>query len=763
MMKFDFKACVNRCIQVLLVALSAFSLDYLLVWLTDDSSIWLGASIETVGSVLLGSVVGAAATMINCFVGDYLMYGSIDYSFLSVLEIVSVTLIGIVYRRLCKNDDHFGVREIVVFNFIQILINVGVLFLSASPLAITFFGFLTKDWSESRFTHEMAALKTYSFSVCISTILIGTALMAAGTCLRRKYRELGNVSRVIRSIIKPTYMVGKYRKKALEYSMGLGLSIAIPLIDGVVSGHVLGMDALAATSIMFPLVSFCTFFSGITTIGCSTLCALAKGERKYERANQLFTLGLMTTLFIGMLQALLVWLIKDQYFSFYPATQSIRSFAEEYYKLYIFVPPLMSLTSFLDNIVASEGDEMLCCAGYLGAFVINAAASVLLSGSVGMGGLVLGTFLGYTFYLLVASTHFLKKNNTLRISFWFSLRDIFRFVQFSLTNNSTGLCMAIASVMFTKAILKFLGSDYLVANTVLCAMMEVYEMINGPSQATNYLLATYTGEKNKQGIKTLFSEAMGVCLLCGMVVALLLMIAPGVLLTIYGVNDSPLEAELIKCIRYSALGVIAASVAGFLSDYYGSTGHPLWACLMVTFRTALFPVLFCVTFCLESGVTAMGMGLMLSQICAILTFYGFVLVIRGSEAIPYMMDDPDFEKVYMNSFEYTRAESGRICSWIRDNLVSRGVDTDAIKETERLVMVLLQKTEEKNGKKTVLGECVLRFIDEPEVIIKDDGVLFDLGMEDDHVRYKVISSSNTNTIRPGGTLKAVDVKGDGSL
>lgn len=78
MMKFDFKACVNRCIQVLLVALSAFSLDYLLVWLTDDSSIWLGASIETVGSVLLGSVVGAAATMINCFVGDYLMYGSID-------------------------------------------------------------------------------------------------------------------------------------------------------------------------------------------------------------------------------------------------------------------------------------------------------------------------------------------------------------------------------------------------------------------------------------------------------------------------------------------------------------------------------------------------------------------------------------------------------------------------------------------------------------------------------------------------------------
>ena len=77
----------------------------------------------------------------------------------------------------------------------------------------------------------------------------------------------------------------------------------------------------------------------------------------------------------------------------------------------------------------------------------------------------------------------------------------------------------------------------------------------------------------------------------------------------------------------------------------------------------------------------MGICLMLSQVCAILIFFGFVLVIKGPEAIPYMMDDPDFEKVYMNSFDYTKEEYGRICRWIRDSFSDHGVDPGRIKET----------------------------------------------------------------------------------
>ena|GEM_PF-1170253 len=755
MKKLDVKTFAKYCIQILFVVLVAFVLDYIIVRLSNDESIWLGESIEVVGAAFFGPVIGAVATLINCVVIDYLMYGNFDYAFLALLEIISVTLIGIIYRRLSKDDNKFGVREIIIFNFVQVLINACVLFLSTAPLSITFFGFLTEDWSRNDFVVEMGSLRNYAFSACVSVGLIGTVLMAVCTYIRKKYREYGSVSGALRSILKPTYIRKEYRSRAMEYSVGFVFAVALTMIDGVVSGHMLGLDALAATSIMFPLVSFCTFFSGIVTTGCSTLCALAKGERDYDRSNKLFTLGLMATLFIGLLQTLAFWLMKDLYFNFYTATESIVNFAKEYYNIYIFVPPFMALATFLDNIVTSEGDDMLGYSGYLGAFVINVVMSIMLSRSMGMGGLALGTLLSYVFYMLVVSAHFLKKSNTFRLRFWFSLKDLLKFAEFSLKNNTAGLCMAVASAAFTKAILRFLGSDYLVANTVLCAMMEVYEMINGPSEAAEYLLATYSGERNKEGIKTLFAEAIAACVFCGLIVALFLVLDPGVVLSIYGVEDSPYELELIKCIRYSAIGVVAAAVGGFMSDYYGNLGKPLWSCLMVVFRTALFPVLFCVTFCLEGGIVSMGRGLMLSQILAISIFYGLVLVVRGPEMIPYMIDDPDCDKVFMNSFDYSQEEYGRISGWISDNLKSRNVDAAAIEEAGQLFLELCRKTEEKNDKKPVQGECVLRFIDEPEIIIKDNGELFDPQMKDERIHYDVILSSNSSTIHLGNRLKAV--------
>jgi len=44
---------------------------------------------------------------------------------------------------------------------------------------------------------------------------------------------------------------------------------------------------------------------------------------------------------------------------------------------------------------------------------------------------------------------------------------------------------------------------------------------------------------------------------------------------------------------------------------------------------------------------------------------------------------------------------------------------------------------------------VLSFIDVPEIILKDNGTLFDPELGDARVQHHVVLSSNSNTIRPG--------------
>ena len=53
---------------------------------------------------------------------------------------------------------------------------------------------------------------------------------------------------------------------------------------------------------------------------------------------------------------------------------------------------------------------------------------------------------------------------------------------------------------------------------------------------------------------------------------------------------------------------------------------------------------------------------------------------------------------------------------------------------------------------TTTAGCVIVFIDEPEIIIKDDGALFDPDMKDERVHYHVLLACNSCTIRLGGRL-----------
>ncbi len=748
-MEKHLRVFINRVIQIVLISLLALLLDYLIVISCHDDSIWLGESIVVTASIICGPVVGFFTSMLSCVFTDFLVYGSFEFGFVSLFEGLSTALIGVIYRNLVKDEDKFGFREILIFNFIQILVNTAVTYLATPPAAVLFFGFIVEDWPRSQLLEEMTALKNNAFSACISIALIGTVLLAACIAIRREFKEKGKFSHALNSLLKQNFINKEYRRRALEYSIGFLFAVALTMVDGVVSGHTLGTDALAATSLVFPLVSLSTFLSNFLTSGCSNMCARAKGDHNYERARQLFTLGLLATLLIGVLQTVVFHFSQDFYFGYYKATEEIGAYARDYYKYYVLVPPFMALATFFDEIVSSEGDDMLSYAGYLTSFGVNVGASIILSKTMGMGGLALATALSYIFYLLVVSIHFLKKSNTYKLRFWFSFKDLFRFAEHSLKTNTSGLCMSIVSAAFTKAILLFWGSGYLIANTVLCAMLEIYQMIKGPSEAAEYLIATYAGEKNSEGIKILFKEAMTVCLIIGTAMALLLLLMPGLVLTLYDIEDTPLRNELIKCIRYCAVGVIAASVGGFLGDYYGDTGKPFWSCMMVIFRTALFPILFCVTLSLEGGIVAMGVGMLLAQISAVSIFFGFVFIIKGSENVPFILDDPDYEKVKMNSFEYTPEEYERINSWISDNMAGQGIEENKIEKAKNLVLRLFKQTEEKRGKNKVLGECVLRFIGEPEIIIKDNGELFKPDIEDDSYSYDVLMSCNSSTIRLG--------------
>ena len=266
-MKTRINFFAKKAMQTLIIATLAFIMNCLVVILSKDDSIWLDAAIEVVGSIICGPVVGSIATLLSSTMTDFLTYHSLDFSFVAIFEAASVALIGVIYRTLNKDKDIFGAREIVVFNFVQVLVNVCILYLSTPPAAVLFFSSILEDWSREEMRYEMTALGSNTFSACISEALIGTVLLALCIAIRKQYKKYGSISAALRHFFELSYIKKEYRTRAVEYSVGIFFAVALTMVDGVVSGQVLGIDALAATSLMFPLLSFSNFVSNIIISG----------------------------------------------------------------------------------------------------------------------------------------------------------------------------------------------------------------------------------------------------------------------------------------------------------------------------------------------------------------------------------------------------------------------------------------------------------------------------------------------------------------
>ncbi len=733
----------KRIFQILIVTFLSLLIDFVPAVFQNTSPIWMGEAVEVTGGIILGPLVGGIAAFIKSVSLDYWIYGSFEYLSSDLTAALTVFFIALLYKRLCPEEDRFGVKEIVVFNFVQVIINIGISYFLTAPITVLFLDSMVVSWEHDVAVEALEWMMGDTFTGCVSVAILGTTFMAFAMILRNRRKRPENGAGKISG---KTFIRRAYTSRAAEFSLGIFLAIVLGLVDSILSGHLLGRDALAAISVTIPMVALAEFFSVVFVNGCTTMCSMAHGNKEYKKADQYFTLGLILTIVMGLLQLLGFWALRDLYFQFFNPSESIRVLAEEYYGYFMLVPPVLGLTRFLDEAVSSDGDDLLSNSGYLVSFGLNLVFSYILTKHLGICGLALGTLISYCGYVLLECLHFLKKSNTYHLSLGFSLRDIPQFFKYSLSNSFPVLCKALVSAAFTKAIINLLGSEYLIANTVLCAMLEVYELVNGPSEAAYYIMSTYSGERNGRGLKEIFAYAMWVCLGMGFFMTMLIVGLPELVLYLFDISDSPIHDQLISCIRYCAIGITAASFTGFLNDYYGATGKSYWAALITTLKTVLLPVLFSITFCVTDGIQGMGKGMLLSQVMAVAIFFGFLLILKGSGAIPYMIDEKAWERVESRNFSFAREDYEGLLGWIKRELLAAGADEEKIRKAEELLENLYRGTVEKNREKKVLGECVLVLEEKPAINIKDDGELFEALEGRDNTEYNVLLTANCNRI-----------------
>ena len=512
------------------------------------------------------------------------------------------------------------------------------------------------------------------------------------------------------------------------------------LCDSIIAGYFIGESGVAAINAITPITGVITFFGDLVSTGVGIVFTREVGAMRKKRADEIYSQGLIISLSLGLISALILFLIRGLYFSAGGVTGEILKYALEYYSLVPLNAFLTIVIFYLEQMVYSDGDELcnnICYGFQIGGNII---LSVILTKFLGMKGIILGSVIGNGLGILVCCWHYFRKGNSLHFVWHLSFKDFLYTSRYSIVDSSVYLCWALMDFAMIGFVSGRYGEPGLITLAVVVSLIEFGVVMDGVGMAMQPLVGVYFGEKNHPLIKRVTKAGIKTALAEGALATILIWIFAGQFCALFGIRGGETLAPSVSAIRIVSLGFMFCSAVSLMTSYYmliDRIGMSLcFSCLQNGLLYILLPV-FC---CLLFGFNGMWAGFVLAPILTLVCAMGFVYCRFGKNQFPFLLQEMKDEIVVLDA-RLTPESAADLSKQVEDCLLyhqwTKEASGRAALFTEEMGLSILERN--KKMKKPLLIELSL-FLEEDSVLMieRDSGELFDL--TDSDLAVKGLSS-----------------------
>ncbi len=502
---------------------------------------------------------------------------------------------------------------------------------------------------------------------------------------------------------------------------------AVLMADTFIAGLVIGESGVAGVNLVMPIYSLASFFTFMFSIGAPIMYSRQMGAFQKEDADKTFGTGLFVTIVTGIVLFLLILLLGDTYLRFYNATPDIYGLAKGYLKWMKYVILLTPVDSLVAGMVFADGDETISTISSLISGVINIVLSVFLCRLMGIEGLGFASFISLVLSIGTLFIHFAKKNNSLRLNLYYSFEAVKNIVKYSIVDASTYLFIAIFTLGCNRLVLHYFGAYMMFAASVIILVRELQLLFDGIGEAITPLISLYLGEGTYDGVHEIWRHAKKTALVESVLVTGLVLIFAPLIVMLIGVTD-PQSARIATMeLRILSLSMIFTCRLYLDSSYYIIVDKIPLGVFICALRDVVISLPFAMIGIRIGGINGLATGLMLAQPLSYLISVGYVRMRYGKENYPLFIADK--ERAKRSLFYELRLSPDEIVK-VRDNIEEDLKQNGYSKETVNRVMLLVEETLmmifENNPKESVLAECSILMGDKLTLVIKDDGIIFDL-------------------------------------
>ena len=508
------------------------------------------------------------------------------------------------------------------------------------------------------------------------------------------------------------------------------------LSDSIIAGFFIGESGVAGINAITPVTAIITFFGDLVSTGVGIVFTREVGAMKKRRADEIYGQGLIISIGIGLLSALLIILLQNEYFSMSGVTGDILDKALQYYR---FVPINAFLTIvifYLEQMVYSDGDELcnnICYGFQIGGNII---CSVILTKYLGMTGIILGSVIGNSLGILTCLWHFFRKKNTLHFVWHLSFKDFLLTSRYSIVDSSVYICWGLMDFVMIGFVSRNYGNQGLVTLAVVVSLIEFGVVMDGVGMAMQPLIGTYFGEKNHKLIKRVMKSGIKAAVIEGAAATALIWIFARQFCGMFGVTDEAALSSAIPAIRIVSLGFIFCSTVSLTTSYYMLIDRIAMATCIACFQNGLLYILLPIAGSLIFGINGMWAGFIAAPILTLICAMLFVYLRFGKDNFPFLLNDMDSEIIVMED-TLTPESATELSRQVAGSLASHQYPKEIVNRaalfTEEIGLTILESN--KQAKKPLLIELSIFYEADKVVIIeRDSGKLFDLTDPDNQIK-----------------------------
>ena len=508
------------------------------------------------------------------------------------------------------------------------------------------------------------------------------------------------------------------------------------LSDSIIAGHFIGASGVAGINAITPVTAIVTFFGDLLSTGVGIVFTREVGAMRKDRANEIYGQGLILSIGLGLISALLIFVFQDAYFRVSGVTGDILENALQYYRLMPINAFLTIVIFYLEQMVYSDGDELcnnICYGFQIGG---NVLCSIILTRFLGMTGIILGSVIGNSLGILTCLWHYFRKENTLRFVWHLSFRDFLLTSRYSIVDSSVYVCWGLMDYVMIGFVSGRFGEAGLITLAVVVSLIEFGVVLDGVGMAMQPLIGTYFGERNHQLIKRVMRSGVKAAVIEGLAATALIWVFARQFCALFGITSGEALAPSIAALRIVSLGFTFCSVVSLTTSYYMLIDRIGMATCIACFQNGLLYILLPVLGALAFGMGGMWAGFVAAPILTLVCAYLFVYLRFGKDDFPFLLKDMESEIVVMDDTltpETAVSLSDRVRSSLLSHQYARTTANNAALFIEEIGLTILERN--KQAKKPVLIELSLFFEEESLLVIeRDSGVLFDLTESDVQVR-----------------------------